>query len=278
MGFTGVLGHEFVGVVEGVSDDADERGQGLMGQRVVGSINCVCGACDMCQRGLSNHCRDRTVLGIAGRDGCLADRFVLPLRNLHAVPEVMDDDTAVFTEPVAAAVNVMQRLRIEARPYITVLGDGRLGLLTAQVLARLNASVRVLGKHAAKLELCERWGIRHRLVDDVTPRADQDVVVDCTGSATGLAMAMRLVRPRGTIALKTTVADQQGVDLSPIVIHEIDVVGSRCGPFPDALSLLADEAVEVIGLISRRVRLEDGVEGLRAAAQADVIKVLIEFD
>ena len=179
---------------------------------------------------------------------------------------------------VAAAVNVMQRLRIEARPYITVLGDGRLGLLTAQVLARLNASVRVLGKHAAKLELCERWGIRHRLVDDVTPRADQDVVVDCTGSTTGLVMAMRLVRPRGTIVLKTTVADQQGVDLSPIVIHEIDVVGSRCGPFPDALSLLADEAIEVIGLISRRVRLEDGVEGLRAAAQADVIKVLIEFD
>lgn len=276
--FTGVIGHEFVGVVEQVHADANEQDRGLIGQRVVGSINCVCGQCDMCQRGLSNHCRDRTVLGIAGRDGCFAERFALPVRNLHAVPDTMDDDIAVFTEPVAAAVNVMQRLRIESRPYITVLGDGRLGLLTAQVLARLNASVRVIGKHPAKLALCERWGVKHRAVDEMAPRADQDVVVDCTGSASGLALAMQLVRPRGTIVLKTTVTDQTGVDLSPIVIHEIDLVGSRCGPFPDAMSLLADGAVDVIALISRRARFDNSVEALQAAMQSDVIKVLLEFD
>jgi len=278
MGFTGVLGHEFVGIVEQIAGDAPDRAKKLKDQRVVGSINCVCGKCDMCTSGLRTHCRNRTVLGIQNRNGCFAERFALPAANLLAVPDGVDDDQAVFTEPLAAACEARQQLHVEGQPYITVLGDGRLGLLVAQVLALLNASVRVVGKHPEKLAKCEKWGVKHRLLEDIIPRADQDVVVDCTGSGDGLALAMKLVRPRGKIMLKTTVADQAGVDLSPIVIHEIELIGSRCGPFPDALALLADGSVDVIGLISRRVRLADGVEGFRLARQSDVIKVLIEFD
>ncbi len=276
MGFSGVLGHEFVGVVEAVAEDADDRARRLVGQRVVGGINCVCGRCDLCKGGLSNHCRDRTVLGIAGRDGCFAERFTLPVRNLLPVPDAVSDDAAVFTEPLAAACEINRQLHIAGSPYITVLGDGRLGLLVAQTLAQGNASVRLIGKHPRKLELCEKWGIAHRLLDELTPRADQDIVVDCTASSSGLELAMQLVRPRGTIVLKTTVADQAAVDLSPLVIHEVSLIGSRCGPFDEALDLLAAGSVDVLSLISRRMKLDDGVEALQVAARADVIKVLLE--
>lgn len=278
MQFQGVLGHEFVGVVEAVADDVNERGRKLIGKRVVGTINCVCGRCDMCTGGLSNHCRDRTVLGIAGRDGCFAERFTLPAANLLPVPDGVDNDRAVFTEPLAAACAILQQVRVEGRPLVTVLGDGRMGLLVAQVMARHNATVRVIGKHEQKLARCEKWGIKHRLLDEVTPRADQDIVVDCTGSSAGLEMAMAMVRPRGKLVLKTTVADRTAVNLAPLVIHEIQLIGSRCGLFPDALALLANESVDVVSLISRRVKLGNAVEALRLAQQADVVKVLIEFN
>jgi threonine dehydrogenase-like Zn-dependent dehydrogenase len=278
MGFQGVLGHEFVGVVEQVHEPCHDRYKTLVGQRVVGGINAVCGKCDMCTSGLSNHCRDRTVLGIAGRDGCFAERFALPAVNLLPVVDGLDDDHAVFTEPLAAACAIPTQLHVEGKPYITILGDGRLGLLTAQVMSRLNATVRLLGKHPGKLAICEKLGIKHRVVSEVSPRADQDVVVDCTGSATGLELAMKMVRPRGKIVLKTTVADQVGVDLSPLVIHEIQLIGSRCGPFTEALNLLVNQEVEVLGMISKRFKLKDGVEAMRAAEQVDAIKVLLEFD
>ncbi len=277
MGFKGVLGHEFVGVVESVGADVPERGKSLVGKRVAGTINCVCGRCDMCLGGLSNHCRNRTVLGIAGRDGCFADRFLLPAVNLLEVPDGVTDEVAVFTEPVAAACNILQQLRIEGKPHITILGDGRLGLLVAQVMAGLNASVRVIGKHDEKLVLCEKWGIKHRLLGDLIPRGDQDIVVDCTSSASGLETAMQLVRPRGKIVLKTTVAAQKDVDLSPIVINEIQLIGSRCGPFPDALSLLASETVDVIPMITSRNSLDDAEAAFARAASGAGIKTLIEI-
>jgi len=277
MGYTGVLGHEFVGVVEQVHESTGERGKALVGRRVVGSINCVCGKCDMCRSGLSSHCRDRTVLGIAGRDGCFADRFALPVRNLLEVPDALDDEQAVFAEPLAAACEINRQLHIEGKPYITVLGDGRLGLLVAQVLNQLNASVRVIGKHPEKLARCEKWAIKHRLLEDLVPRADQDIVVDCTASASGLDLAMKLVRPRGRIVLKTTVADQSDVDLSPIVVNEIQVIGSRCGPFDEALAMLTEGQVDVLSLISRRLRLDNAVDALKLVQRNDVIKVLLEF-
>ena len=275
MGFAGTLGHEFVGKVEQVGNRGDKD---WVGRRVVGSINCVCGQCDMCRGGLPEHCRDRTVLGIAGRDGCFAQRFVLPTQNLYQVPDSVDDDHAVFTEPLAAAYQILRQLTIEGRPYITVLGDGRLGLLCAQVLSQLNAAVRCLGKHQNKLELCEKWGVKHRLVDDVGMRADQDIVVDCTGSPSGLETAMRMVRPRGQIVLKTTLAADgySGIDLSPLVIQEIELIGSRCGPFAEALRALAANEVDVLSLISRRTKLADGVDAMRAAASNGTIKVLLE--
>lgn len=278
MGFTGVLGHEFVGVVESVPADADAKAKSLVGKRVVGTINCVCGKCDMCTRGLSNHCRQRTVLGIQGRNGCFADRFTLPTQNLIAVPDALHNDRAVFTEPVAAACNILQQIRIEGRPLVTVLGDGRLGLIVAQVLATQNATVRLVGKHEPKLALCDKWAIKHRHVSEVIPRGDQDIVVDCTGSASGLELAMKLVRPRGRIVMKTTVANQTGVDLSPIIINELQVIGSRCGPFPEALSMLLSEKVDVLSLISKRFKLADSEKAMAASKHGGIIKSIIEFD
>ena len=274
MAFRGVLGHEFVGVVERV---AGERRRDLVGKRVVGAINAVCGRCDLCKAGLKEHCRERTVLGIAGRDGCFAQRFTLPVNNLLQVPDGLDDDHAVFTEPLAAAIQITRQLTIEGRPFVTVLGDGRLGLLCAQVMSQLNATVRCVGKHPQKLALCERWGVKHRLLSEVGLRADQDIVVDCTGRAEGLVTAMAMVRPRGKIVLKTTVAPGgPTVDLSPLVIHEVQLIGSRCGPFAEALAALTEQRIDVVSLISRRFKLADGVEALKAARTGDNIKVLLE--
>ena len=222
------------------------------------------------------------MLGIANRDGCFADGFVLPAQNLIEVPDAVDEDRAVFTEPLAAAYQILRQLTVEGRPYITVLGDGRLGLLCAQVMSDLNATVRLVGKHSEKLALCEKWGVKHRLLDDVGRRSDQDIVVDCTGSPLGLVTAMQMVRPRGKIVLKTTVAPPSNkspgsaIDLSPLVINEIELIGSRCGPFSDALAALAAEKVDVLSLISRRMKLADGIEALRTAERPDVIKVLME--
>lgn len=276
MGFRGVLGHEFVGIVERV---AGKEHRSWIGKRVVGSINCVCGKCDMCQRGLREHCRERTVLGIQGRDGCFAGFFTLPVQNLLEVPANVDDDHAVFVEPLAAAFQVLRQVTIEGRPFITVLGDGRLGLLCSQVLAQANATVRCVGKHVEKLSLCEKWGVKHRLLGEVGLRNDQDIVVDCTGSPSGLDVAMKMVRPRGKIVLKTTTAvttNAPALDLSPLVINEIQLIGSRCGPFNEALQSLATGKVDVLSLISRRAKLDAGVEALTLATQPNVIKVLLE--
>ncbi len=277
-GFTGTLGHCFVGRVESV--DGEERPD-LAGRRVVGAVDAVCGRCDMCVAGLRNHCRNRTVLGMRGRDGCLADWLTLPASNLVPVPDHVDDDRAVFAEPLAAALQAARQLTIEGKPYITVLGDGTLGLLMAQVMARLNASVRLVGRYSEKLARCERWGIKHRHVDDVGRRADQDIVVDCTGSPAGLDLAMKLVRPRGTIVLKTMHAPRPdamaALDLSPMVMKEITLLGSRSGPVAEAVAMLGRGDVDVVSLISRRMSLNDGPALLAAAAQPGVLRVLVEI-
>ncbi len=278
-GFHGTLGHCFVGRVESIN--GDERPE-IIGRRVVGANDAVCARCDMCTAGLSNHCRNRTILGIRGRDGCLADWLALPATNLVTVPDELDDDRALFAETLAAAIQAARQLTIEGKPYITVLGDGPLGLLMVQIMARLNASVRLVGRYSEKLALCERWGIKHRHVDDVGRRADQDVVVDCTGSPTGLELAMCLVRPRGTIVLKTLhaarpVGRATVLDLSPIVMKEITVIGSRSGPLSEAVALLSRGEVDVVSLIGRRMRLNDGPALLKTAATPGMVKVLVEM-
>ena len=272
LNFRGTLGHEFVAVVESCPAD-----KSLLGKRVVGEINCVCGKCDLCLRGLSNHCRDRTVLGIAGRDGAFAEYVRLPRQNLHVLPDNVDDDAAVFVEPLAAAFQVTQQLgsQLDAKTWVTVLGGGRLGLLAAQVLRNAGTRVRVVGRNSRKLALCEKWGVKSRLLADVRPRHDQDVVIDCTGSAAGFETAAAMCRPRGTLVLKSTVAAGAPLNLAPVVVDEITVLGSRCGPFRPAIRALAERAVDVAPLVSRRMKLSDGPEAMRAAAGRDTLKVIL---
>src|SRR2546423_316245 len=235
MGFTGILGHEFVGEV------VDSPQKDLIGQRVAGEINIACGRCDLCLSGLSNHCRNRTVIGILKHDGAFADFVRLPALNLHEVPANVEDDAAVFVEPLAAAFQVLKQVKLDGKRWVTVLGDGRLGLLVAQVLQTVGCPVRVIGKHPEKLALCEKWSIRSRPLADIVPRHDQDVVVDCTGSSAGFELAMQMVRPRGTIVLKSTVAAGKSLNLAPLVIDEITIIGSRCGPFREAIRALAEK-------------------------------------
>jgi alcohol dehydrogenase len=272
MGFNGVLGHEFVGTVVSAADAS------LVGQRVAGEINCVCGQCDLCRRGLASHCPKRTVLGIVNHDGAFADYVRLPTRNLHKLPPTVDDDHAVFIEPLAAAFQVLRQVKIDAKTWVTVLGDGRLGLLTAQVLRNAGAPVRLIGKHADKMALCEKWQIHSRRLSDIAPRHDQDVVVDCTGSAAGFELAMQLVRPRGTIVLKSTVAEGKPLNLAPVVIDELTVIGSRCGPFRDAIAALAERKIDVLSLIHRRMKLEQGVEAMELAGRPGVLKVILTME
>ena len=267
MAFRGVLGHEFVGVAESGP---------YAGQRVVGEINCACGVCPTCRSGLHTHCPTRTVLGILNHDGAFADLIAVPQRNLHLVPDALTNDVAVFTEPVAAAYQVPAQVPIAPNARIVVLGDGRLGNLCAQVLAGLSDHVLVVGKHAGKLALLRALGIATALLHEVTRERLADIVVDCTGSDSGLPTALSLVRPRGTIVLKTTVAGTQTLPWAPFVIDEVTLVGSRCGPFDRALAGLVDGRVSVAPLISERFTLSRGVEALERAQAKSVLKVLLD--
>ncbi len=274
-GFQGVLGHLFVGEVEKINGDDPRQ---LTGRRVVGSISSMCGRCDMCLAGLSVHCRSRTLLGMNGRDGCLAEYFTLPAVNLVPVDDSLDDDHAVFTVTLASAVQATRQITVEGKPYITVVGEDALGLLTVQVMAQLNASVRLLGWNSGKISLCEKWGIKHRLVEDVGRRADQDIVVVCTGDSDALKLATELVRPRGVVVVKSmNLPDQVGIDPTHLVLNEIQVLGSYGGPMTEGVARLARREVDVVSLISRRMSLNDGPDILATAAQENVIRVLVEM-
>ncbi|MCX5654747.1 MAG: alcohol dehydrogenase catalytic domain-containing protein [Planctomycetota bacterium] len=266
MGFTGVLGHEFVGVaMEGRH----------AGRRVVGEINCVCGGCDLCRAGLPTHCRRRTVLGILGRDGALAERLALPEVNLHPVPDAVTDRQAVFAEPLAAAIQIGRQVHLAPGQKVIVLGDGRLGQLVGQVLAAWRLAPLVVGKSEAKLALLASLGIATARAGDVRAAKDADVVVECTGTAAGLGAALEFVRPRGTVVLKSTVADTAGLNLAPIVIDEITVVGSRCGPMAEAVAMLARGEIRTEPLITAEYPLQRAPDAIKVAALPDSIKVLI---
>ena len=242
----------------------------------MGEINCSCGACPTCRKGFLTHCPHRTTLGIANRDGAFADRLVLPQRNLHLVPDSLPTDVAVFTEPVAAALQIPAQITIHPTDRIIVLGDGRLGNLCAQVLAQLAHDVLVIGKHDEKLALLKSLGIRTARVNLVEPGHQADIVVDCTGSDTGLPAALELVRPRGTIVLKTTVSGRQTLAWALFVIDEVTLVGSRCGPFDEALAALESGRIVVQPLISARFSLDRGVEAIECAGTGPVLKVLLD--
>lgn len=284
-----VIGHEFVGIVESVvpvpgRDDWNRIAAVMVGKRVVGSPVVACGSCDLCKRGLSQHCPTRRVLGLRSLNGCLAERFVLPVANLVEVPKSVHDDQAVFANATAAAIHAAHMLRIEGKPYVTVLGDGVMGLLCAQIMARLNASVRVLGTQPAKFMLCEKWGIKHRHVAEVGRRQDQDVVVDCTGSASGMELALQLVRPRGKVLLKAGPSpmtgleadEKRGADLTLAAVNEIDIVGSGAGRIGEGLNALAKNTVEVLSMISARFRMNDAMAAIKLAALPEAVKVIVE--
>jgi len=270
MAFKGVPGHEFVGIVERAAN------KHLEGKRVVGEINCVCHRCYYCELEMPHHCMNRTVLGISNRNGAFAEYLVLPEENLHMAPGSIRDDVAVFTEPTAAAFRITDQVSVGPDDRVVVLGDGKLGQLAAQVLRLRTKHLLCVGKHPWKLALLSKLHVNTVTVNDpVEPGAD--VVVEATGSPDGLARALELVRPEGTIVLKSTVAGASTIDLSPYVVNEVRIVGSRCGPFRPALEALALGNVEVRHMVSETFELRDGVRALQRAAEPDVVKVLMHM-
>ena len=266
--FTGIIGHEFVG------DVVESPDPSWVGSRVVGEINADCGHCEACRAGRPTHCENRTVLGITGRDGAHAEYLRLPLRNLHRVPDSVSDDAAVFTEPIAAAVEILQQIHVLPTDRVLLVGAGRLGQLVAQVLALTGAHLRVVAKHDHQKALLEARGIASVAAEDVEARR-WDIVVEATGSPSGFDLAARALRPRGTLVLKSTYRGEVTLALAPFVVDEITIVGSRCGPFAPALRLLERGEIDPLPLIAERFPLERAVDAMEAAARPGMMKVLL---
>ena len=271
-GFEGTLGHEFVGVCERAADES------LIGRRVVGEINAGCGRCALCLAGDPRHCPQRTVLGIVGRDGAHAELLRLPAVNLLPVPDNVPDERAVFTEPLAAACGILERTGIARDTRVAVIGDGKLGLLCAQAIKALtNADVTLVGKHENKLEIARRRDIESVRLERISDAGARtfDTVVEASGASAGFALALQLLRPRGTLVLKSTFHGATEFAAARVVVDEINIVGSRCGRFAPALELLAADAVDVDSLISEEYALTDGVRALARAGESGVLKVLL---
>jgi threonine dehydrogenase-like Zn-dependent dehydrogenase len=272
-GFEGTLGHEFVGVVER-APGAEE----LEGRRVVGEINAGCGRCELCAAGDPRHCRERTVLGIVGRDGAHAEFLQLPSANLLPVPEGVPDERAVFAEPLAAACGILERVPVGPKDNVAVVGDGKLGLLCAQALKVLTgARVVLAGRHASKLAVAAGRGVETVPAGELPPDFGRsfDVAVEASGSPGGLRTALDLLRPRGTLVLKSTFHGATELDAAPVVVDELSIVGSRCGRFGPALDLLARDAVEVASMIHDEFPLADAARAMQRAAEPGVLKVLL---
>ena len=272
-GFEGTLGHEFVGVVESAPGD-----ESLEGKRVVGEINAGCGLCESCRAGDPRHCPRRTVLGIVGRDGAFAEFLQLPASNLLPVPDGITDERAVFTEPLAAACGITERVRVDGGMAVAVVGDGKLGLLCAQALKALTgARVTLVGRHRSKLDIAARRGVETVTAEGLPDslRRSFDVAVEASGSRGGFGTALSLLRPRGTLVLKSTFHGATEFNAAPVVVDEISVVGSRCGRFAPALELLRRDAVEVASMIHAEFPLDEGPRALEHAASAGVLKVLL---
>lgn len=266
--FCGTLGHEFVGIVE----DSPERSQ--IGRRVVGEINAGCGACSLCRSGDPRHCPQRTVLGIVNRDGAFADYLSLPPRNLLEVPDEVPDRSAVFVEPLAAACQILEQVEITPAQRVIVLGDGKLGQLIARVLATTGCRLTLVGKHPDKLKLAGLAGIETALLGTGVPDG-ADVVVEASGSPAGMKLALEIVRPAGTVVLKSTCRGTAEIDTSRVVVDEISLIGSRCGRFARAIELLSRGVGDLGSLITGEFPLSMGIEAFRRAASPGALKVLL---
>jgi len=272
-GFNGVPGHEFVGVVEKVTGGYSN----LVGKRVVGEINLGCGVCDYCLRDNEKHCPERATLGISDKDGAFAEYLTLPLKNLWEVPKGVADEQAVFTEPLAAAFEIVEQVHVRPTDKVLVLGDGKLGLLASFVLAQWGTDVTLAGRHEAKLALARQQRIKTKRAEELPKKKAYDVVVEATGSAHGIALALDMVKPRGVIVVKSTVAEGKGTDLTPAVISEVTVVGSRCGPFPPALEALESNRIDVRSLVSAVYPFREALKAFEKASEKEVVKVLLDF-
>ena len=268
-GFSGTPGHEFVGQVTEAAD------QSWVGKRVVGEINLACGHCDWCKRGLGRHCPTRTVLGIVKHPGAFREFLTLPTRNLHRVPDSISTEEAVFVEPVAAACEILDQVKIAKGERVAVLGDGKLGLLVSQVLQAHGARVHLFGKHRDKMRRVEPSGVTTEVVPRKLPTAAWPIVVDATGSAAGLSAAISMCIPRGIVVMKSTVHGLVSIDTAPAIVNEITLVGSRCGRFEAALPLLAARKVQVGSMISEEFPLGRAPEAFEHAAKKGVLKVLL---
>ena len=273
--FRGTLGHEFVGRVIESPDPA------LVGQRVVGEINAGCGLCELCLSGDSRHCAERTVLGIKNRDGAFAEFLSLPPRNLIAVPDEIGDEAAVFAEPLAAACNILEQVSIDAASNVAVVGDGKLAQLITLVISRTGCRLTVIGKHDEKLKLASRFGATSTLrasdMHGLSYETRFDVAIEATGSPSGLGTALKLVKPRGTVVLKSTHHGSSSLDASLIVVNEIKVVGSRCGRIRHAIDFLARHQIDLSDLVSERLPLENGLRGFEFAAASSSMKVILQM-
>lgn len=267
--YTGILGHEFVGEVVEAGDAS------WIGQRVVGEINVVCNQCEQCLNGRPTHCENRTVLGIVNRDGTFAEFTTLPIANLHRVPDSVPDEMAVFTEPLAAALEIQQQIQIKPTDRVLLVGAGRLGQLIAQTLALTGCDLRVVARHAHQQSLLKARGIRIISEDEIQPWR-WAVVVEATGSPSGFSLARKAIRPRGTLVMKSTYKGEMSVNFSSIVVDEINIIGSRCGPFEPALRLMESRQVEPTVLIAAEYKLDEALKAFERAAETGVLKVLVE--
>lgn len=278
MGYVGVLGHEFVGVVEEVNSDKAED-KAWVGKRVVAEISYGCNEpdCEWCAKKNYRHCPERHTLGIWRKDGCFAEYMTMPVNVLFEVPQNVTDEQAVFVEPLAAACEITEQLHIEPMSKVVVLGDGKLGLTTALALNAQNLDVLLVGKHQNKLDIAKAQGVKTKLLNEFSPSPIYDVAVEATGTASGFETSMGMVKPRGVLVLKSTVATGKELNLAPIVINEITVLGSRCGQFPPALRLLERKRIDFTPFISKVYSVDDAIEAFEANKSRDTIKILVKF-
>ena len=273
MGYKGILGHEFTGVVEEINDE-DKT---LLGKRVVGEINLGCKNCEWCAKNLERHCPNRSTLGILAKDGCFAEYVTLPLSNLIEIPENVPDEQAVFVEPLAAGLEILEQMHIQPCQKVMVLGDGKLGLLTALALNACGLDVLIVGKHQNKLDIAKNQGVKTQLLSEFEQAPKFDVVVEATGSITGFETSVNCVKPRGTLVLKSTIAASKELNLAPIVINEITILGSRCGRFEPAMRLIASGKIDFSQMISKIYPIEQAIKAFDANNEKDTIKILLKI-
>ena len=274
MGYTGVLGHEFVGVVERAGKNVPKD---IISKRVVGGINLACNDCAWCGKGLQRHCPNRQTLGIYKKDGCFSEYFTLPYKNVIEISDSVDDITATFTEPLAAAYEIIEQVHIKPADKVALVGDGKLGLCISLIFSALNIDYIHIGKHSDKLKISKDLGAKTMLLDEVKEFKCFDVVIEATGSVSGFETSVSLTKPRGTLVLKSTIAANQGLNLATIVVDEITIVGSRWGQFEPVLRLLEKKKINVLPLVEKIFEVDKFEEAFEMNAQKNTLKVLVKF-